>query len=197
MSIRRTIAIAAALAVAALTAIGLVQLAGSSSSDGGHTRAPLGPARQRALLAGSPPALAALHSQGGQLLDGSGLNRRMAALHGYPVVVNKWASWCAPCRAEFAAFQRVAAEYGRRVAFLGLNSGDSSRADAESFLRSHPVSYPSYYDPSGALGLRLTDSSFTPVTVFIPVHGVPFVYQGQLPDAGKLAEEVVRYALDA
>lgn len=192
---RRPLAIAAVLAVAALVAAGLAQLAGSSS-DGG-AQAPLSAARQQALLAGSPPALAALHAQGGALLDGGGLTRRLASLRRYPVVVNKWASWCAPCRAEFGAFQRVAAEYGRRVAFLGLDSGDSSRADALAFLRGHRVSYPSYYDPSGALGLRLTDSSFTPVTVFVPVHGQPFVYQGQLPSAGRLAQEVLRYALGA
>lgn len=195
MPLRRLLAIAAVLCIAALIAIGLVQLAGSSSGDGDRT--PLSPARQRALLAGSPPALAALHAQGGALLDGAGFERRLASLHGYPIVVNKWASWCVPCRAEFGAFQHVAAEHGRRIAFVGLDSGDSSRGEAIAFLRSHPVSYPSYYDPSGGLGLRLTDSSFTPVTVFIPLHGQPFVYQGQLPSAGKLTEEVLRYALGA
>ncbi|HEX5307958.1 MAG TPA: TlpA disulfide reductase family protein [Solirubrobacteraceae bacterium] len=195
MSLPRLLAIVAGLAVVALIAVGLVQLAGSSSGGGRQT--PLSPARQHALLAGSPSALAALHAQGGMLLDGKGLAGRLASLRGYPVVLNKWASWCVPCRAEFGAFQRVAAEYGKRVAFLGLDSGDSSHADALAFLRSHPVSYPSYYDPGGALGLRLTDSSFTPVTVFMPVHGRPFVYQGQLPSAGKLSEEVLRYALGA
>jgi cytochrome c biogenesis protein CcmG/thiol:disulfide interchange protein DsbE len=110
-------------------------------------------------------------------------------------VINKWASWCVPCRAELGAFQRVAARYGRRVAFLGLDSGDASRTDAAAFLRAHPLSYPSYYDPSGALGSRVTDSSFTPVTVFVPVHGAPFIHQGQYPSAGKLEGDVGRYAL--
>lgn len=195
MSARRLLAILAALAALALIAVGLTQLPGSGSS-GGAQKAPSA-AQQRALLAGSPPALSALHAQGGMLLEGKRLTRRLASLRGYPVVLNKWASWCVPCRAEFGAFRRVAAEYGRRVAFLGLDSGDSSRADALGFLRSHPVSYPSYYDPGGALGLKLTDSSFTPVTVFIPVHGQPFIYQGQFPSAGKLAQEVLRYALGA
>jgi cytochrome c biogenesis protein CcmG, thiol:disulfide interchange protein DsbE len=194
MSARRLLAIPAGLAVAALIAVGLTQLPGSGS--GGGAQKPLSAAAQRALLAGSPAALAALHMQGGMLLNGKRLTRRLASLRGYPIVVNKWASWCLPCRAEFDAFQRVAAQYGRRVAFLGLDSGDSSRADALAFLRGHPVSYPSYYDPSGALGLRMTDSSFTPVTVFVPVHGQPFIYQGPIPDASKLEGEVKRYALD-
>jgi len=193
---RRLLAILASLAALALIAVGLTQLPGSST--GGRGQPPLTAAQQRALLVGSPPALAALHRKGGRLLSGgsASLHAELAALRGYPVVINKWASWCVPCRAEFGAFARVAAEYGRRVAFLGLDSGDSSRADALRFLRSHPVSYPSYYDASGALGLQTTDSSFTPVTVFIPVHGPPFIYQGQLPSTAKLEEEIKRYALD-
>ncbi|MGH2835057.1 MAG: TlpA disulfide reductase family protein [Solirubrobacteraceae bacterium] len=200
MGPRRLLAILAGLAVAALIAIGLTQLPGSSrTSAGGHEQAPLQEVQQDALLAGSPPALAALHRQGGRLLSGgsAALHAELAALHGYPVVINKWASWCVPCRAEFGAFARVAAEYGRRVAFIGLDSGDSSRGDALGFLAGHPVSYPSYYDSSGALGLALTDSSFTPVTVFIPVHGQPFIYQGELPSAQKLEEDLIRYALHA
>lgn len=197
MRLRHLLAIFAGLAVVALIAVGLTQLPGSS--DGGHTSRPLTAAQQRALLVGSPPALRALHRQGGRLLSAGNatLQAQLAALRGYPVVINKWASWCVPCRAEFGAFAQVAARYGTRVAFLGLDSGDSSRADALKFLRGHPISYPSYYDSSGTLGLALTDSSFTPVTVFIPVHGQPFIYQGQLPSAEKLEEELVRYALHA
>lgn len=197
MTPRRLLAIAGCLALAALIAVGLTQLPNSSSNGAGQS--PLSAASQRIALAGSPPALATLHRQGGALLDAGGgraLRARLAALKGYPVVMNKWASWCVPCRAEFSAFQHAAARYGRRVAFVGLDSGDSSRAGALAFLHTHPVSYPSYYDPSGTLGLQFTDSSFTPVTVFIPAHGTPFIHQGQYPSAQKLEEDVKRYALD-
>jgi hypothetical protein len=64
-------------------------------------------------------------------------------------------------------------------------------------LRSFPVSYPSWYDPSGSLGEQITDSSFTPVTVFIPVHGKPYIHQGQYPDEGKLRADIEKYALNA
>ncbi|MGA7705016.1 MAG: TlpA disulfide reductase family protein [Solirubrobacteraceae bacterium] len=195
MTHRRAIAIFVCLAALALIGVGIPQLPHDSSGGSPNTR--LTAAQASALLAGSPPALAALHVQGGKLLDGgaSAFNARLAALKGHPIVINKWASWCVPCKEEFAAFQRVSAEYGRRVAFVGIDSEDPKRADSQAFLRSFPVSYPSYYDPSGHLGIQVTDSSFIPVTVFKPLHGRPFIYQGQLPSASRLREEVKRYAL--
>jgi cytochrome c biogenesis protein CcmG, thiol:disulfide interchange protein DsbE len=112
-------------------------------------------------------------------------------------VVNKWASWCEPCRAEFGVFQRVSVSMGRRVAFLGIDSGDSSRGGAASFLRSFPVSYPSYFDPGGQAGAAVTDSSFTPVTVFYDAAGGEYIHQGPYPTVAKLERDVRRYALGA
>jgi cytochrome c biogenesis protein CcmG/thiol:disulfide interchange protein DsbE len=180
----------------ALIAIGVGQLPRGSSGGKAATR--LTVAQTSALLAGSPGALAALHAQGGMLLEGGApaLHARLAALKKYPVVINKWASWCEPCKEEFGAFQRVAAEYGRSVAFIGIDSGDPDRAKALDFLKSFPVSYPSYYDASEGLGLQLTDSTFTPATVFIPTHGAPEIIQGEYQSAAKLEKDVRRYALE-
>jgi cytochrome c biogenesis protein CcmG/thiol:disulfide interchange protein DsbE len=196
MTIRRTIFTLAALALAGLIAVGVVELPRDSSTSEVHAER-LTRAQASALLAGSPPPLAALHGQGSELLEGSTLHARLSALKGYPVVINKWASWCGPCRQELGAFQRVSAEYGRRVAFLGIDSSDPGRGHALAFLRSLPMSYPSFYDPSGALGEQLTDSSNTPVTVFIPLHGRPFIRQGQYPSVAKLRRDVEQYALNA
>lgn len=194
---RRAILTLVCLAIAGLIAVGVSELPGSPSTDTGNTSR-LTRARVEALLAGSPPPLAALHAQGGKLLDGGGktLHARLAALKGYPVVIDKWASWCVPCREELPAFQRASAEYGKRVAFVGLDSGDSGKASAEAFLRSFPVSYPSWYDPSGALGEQITDSSFTPVTVFVARDGKRYIRQGQYPSVAKLEQDIQRYALD-
>lgn len=189
---------AGGLVLATLLVVGLIQLAGSSSSS--STASPrLTLAQMRAQLAGAPPQLAALHAQAGELLPGGlpAVRARLAQLHGQPVVINKWASWCQPCRAEFAAFQRVSLDQGRRVAFIGLDSGEASRTDALAFLRAAPVSYPSYFDQSGAAGVAVTDSTFTPVTVFVNRSGAQYIHQGPYPDAGKLERDVRRYALDA
>jgi cytochrome c biogenesis protein CcmG/thiol:disulfide interchange protein DsbE len=196
MTARRALLGLTALALIVLIAIGVTQLPRSS---GGDPATRLTAAQTSALLAGSPAPLATLHAQAGMLLDGGGaaLHARIASLKGYPVVINKWASWCVPCQEESAVFQRVSAEYGRRVAFIGIDSEDSHRADGAAFLKSFPVSYPSYYDKSGALGLQLTDSTFRPATVFIPAHGRPYIREGEYPSAAKLRRDVERYALHA
>jgi thiol-disulfide isomerase/thioredoxin len=197
MNFRAPLLLAGALALAVLLAVGLLQLARQPRGPAAGAST-LAPAQMRALLAGSPVPLQLLHVQAGELLPGGrdALHARLAALHGWPVVIDKWASWCEPCQAERAIFQRVAAELGRRVAFIGIDSGDHDRGAALAFLRSVPPSYPSYYDPSGRLGIEVTDSGFTPVTVFYDRHGGEYPRQGAYPSAAKLRRDVERYALD-
>jgi cytochrome c biogenesis protein CcmG, thiol:disulfide interchange protein DsbE len=196
MTLKRVSIAAGAVALLALLAVGLVQLAGSSGSAAAPSKLTL--AQMRARLADSPAPLAALHAQASELLPGGldAVRARLAALRGYPVVVNKWASWCVPCRSEFGAFQRASVAQGRQVAFIGLDSGDSSLLDARAFLHSFPVSYPSYYDESGQAGAAITDSAFTPVTVFYDRRGREYIRQGPYLSAAKLEQDVRRYALD-
>jgi cytochrome c biogenesis protein CcmG/thiol:disulfide interchange protein DsbE len=160
---------------------------------------PLTAAQVRARLAGSPRALAALHARGGELLPGNtqSWQAQLQALKGLPLVVNKWASWCVPCQGERAVLQHAAADEGRRVAFLGLDSEDTSRGDAKAFLRAVQTSYPSFYDESGELGRSVTDSAFTPVTVFYNSHGGRYIHQGPYTSVAALERDVERYALNA
>jgi thiol-disulfide isomerase/thioredoxin len=185
-----------AAALALVVGLGVAQLAGSSHP--GQAALQVSPAQAAARLAGSPAPLQELHAQANELLSGgwSALSARLRALKGYPVVVNKWASWCEPCRSEFPIFQRAALDMGRRVAFIGLDSGDGERSKALAFMRSFPVSYPSYYDPSEQAAEQLTYSSFTPVTVFITPSGSLYPRLGPYTSVAALERDMRRYALD-
>jgi cytochrome c biogenesis protein CcmG/thiol:disulfide interchange protein DsbE len=192
---RRLLISAALLATTVLLVVGLLQLGGPAAGPG-PTKLTL--AQMQASLAGSPEPLAALHAQAGQVLPGglAALRTRLAELRGKAIVINKWASWCEPCRSEFGVFQRVSLARGRQVAFVGIDSGDSSPGKALAFLRSFPVSYPSYFDRNGDAGEAITDSSNTPVTVFLNSHGSEYIHQGPYVSVAKLERDVARYALD-
>ncbi|MGE0068259.1 MAG: TlpA family protein disulfide reductase [Solirubrobacterales bacterium] len=187
---RRTTLISALVGVA--LAVLVASGCGSSAEDGSGSKPP----DYQRLLAGSPAPLAALHEQANELLPGGNdaYEKRIAALRGYPVVTNVWASWCGPCRIEFPALQKLSARYGKRVAFLGVNAEDDADA-AKTFLRETPVPYPSYSDPDadikgsiGGIGL--------PTTAFYNADGtLCFVKQGQYADSGALAADVRRFAL--
>lgn len=146
---------------------------GEDAQSSGRADSPhaLTPAQVRVALRGSAAPLAALHRQGAQIVGGAEqFRKRLAALSGRPVVVNEWASWCVPCRTEFPLFASAAAHFGRRVAFLGLNVSDQS-GSARQFLRDHPVSYPSYFDPAGSVAASFGSAAALPTTLFFAADG--------------------------
>ncbi len=152
-------------------------------------------ANAKHVLADSPAPLAALHDQASRLLGGFGaLETRLRQLRGYPVVLNAWASWCPPCRAEFPIFAAASALYGRQVAFLGADTEDTPQ-DASAFLAKHPVSYPSYQTSSAALdSIALIEG--TPTTIYIGREGkVVFKHIGQYESEATLDEDIAHYAL--
>lgn len=188
---RRPLLLLAALALVVVVAVGLVQ----TSGQGGGSEVDVPDRAEVAkLLAGAPAPLANLHARSNALLAAGTAKAELAALKGYPVVVNKWGSWCNPCRAEFPVLQQVSAELGTTVAFLGLDVSDS-RGDAARFLAKNPVSYPSLYDPKldAAQALEVA-SAFNPATVFYDRAGKQtYIHQGQYVTAEELKADIARY----
>jgi thiol-disulfide isomerase/thioredoxin len=148
-------------------------------------------------LAGSPAPLAALHQQADHILGGeSALFARIHTLRGYPIVINLWGSWCAPCVGEFGLFGTASAYYGRQVAFLGADVGDSA-ADGQAFMQQHPVSYPSYEARERDLNRIVPQGILaTPTTIFLNRAGrLVHVQTGQYFSQGSLDYDIRTYAL--
>jgi thiol-disulfide isomerase/thioredoxin len=194
---KRIAIVAGAAVLVAVLVVGLSQ-AGSGGSGTPKSAAPAA-ARAAKELRGAPAPLASLHGEASRLLGGGppAYKARVAGLHGYPIVVNKWASWCGPCRAEFPDFQRASVRYGKRVAFLGVD-GNDNHGDALKFLKQYPVSYPSYEDPSNTIAQVFNGVAAFPTTVYYDRRGqVSYIHQGQYLSGAKLEQDIERYALRA
>jgi thiol-disulfide isomerase/thioredoxin len=187
----RALMLLAALALVAVVVIGLTQAGGAPSGPAaGDERFDLAEA-QRQLL-GAPAPLAALHRQANRFLEGGreAFDARLRELRGHPVVINKWASWCGPCRAELPILQRVSTERGKEIAFVGVNARDK-RPAAERFAARYPVPYPSYEDPAERIARALKAPSNFPVTLFVDERGrTIFTHQGGYRSAAELEADI-------
>ncbi len=146
-------------------------------------------------LSGSPPALEKLHDQDSELLGGgtSAFEKRLKDLRGYPIVINKWASWCRPCRQEFPFFRNQSLDKGKKIAFLGINSSDN-KSDARKFLANNPISYPSYIDTEQKLAEMVDARQTFPATIFISSRGKLIrVHPGQYASESALEADINRY----
>ena len=180
--------------LAGLAAAAMLTLASCGGDDGGGAAAQ--PPDFEAALKGAPPELAAIHEQENELLPGGteAFEARLRELRGTPVVVNKWASWCGPCRAEFPYFQSQAARHGKDVAFLGVNSNDGEDS-ARDFLAEFPVPYPSYLDPKLEIAALIDAAVEFPATAFYDSNGkLAYVRRGGYDSNAALAADIERYA---
>ena len=113
---------------------------------------------------------------------------------GKPVVVNKWASWCGPCRLEFPFFRSQAEKRKGEVLFIGVNSNDN-RGEAEKFLGEEPVPFKHFEDPQLEIAASFDAVQAFPATAYYDKDGeLAYVHQGPYSDEEGLAKDIERYA---
>jgi len=111
---------------------------------------------------------------------------------GRPVVINFWATWCPPCRAELPGFNAAAAEYTDIVFMMvDLTDGVQETQDVvRSFMEENGYTFPVYFDTEYS-GVEAYEIYSIPLTVFIDANG-------DLVDShiGSMSEDVLRGYLD-
>lgn len=105
--------------------------------------------------------------------DGDGNTLSLSDFFGKPIVINFWATWCPPCKAELPTFNEAFAKYGADVQFIMLNMTDGMRETADGvkkFVADGGYTFPVYYDT--ALDGAITYAAYSiPMTVFINADG--------------------------
>lgn len=140
-----------------------------------------------------PPSDKAIESVPGGLPDvtlaclGEGPEVDLAGLRGRPLVVNVWASWCGPCRAELPILGAVSEQTRGKIDFLGVNVSDTRKSGLE-MAGTYKMRFPSVFDPTFASrqGLRV---SGVPLTLFVRPSGtIAYRHNGPITSEDQLKQ---------
>ena len=106
------------------------------------------------------------------VLDSNNNKVKLSDMKGKPVVVNFWASWCPPCRAEMPHFEEAFRETGTEVQFMMIDlvGGGETKDKAKKFVRGEGFTFPIFFDTTGEAA-RQYDVSAIPTSVFVDAEG--------------------------
>lgn len=120
--------------------------------------------------------------------DKEGKPVKLSDMKGTPVVLNFWASWCPPCKAEMPEFDEIAKEYEGKVAFMMVDLTDGvqeTQEKAQAFIDSMGYTFPVYFDKDSDAAYKYGIQSI-PNTFFIDASGCVVAYADQAIDGDTL-----------
>ena len=120
--------------------------------------------------------------------------RKLSDFRGTPVVLNWYATWCGPCRAEIPDFQQAQDALGDRVVFIGVNLQES-QGDAVGLLEELDATYPALLDTDGEVAMHYRLLGM-PTTYFIDAEGNVVAFGAGRIVEETLVEELAKLGLD-
>jgi thiol-disulfide isomerase/thioredoxin len=148
--------------------------------------APATAAELKPWTAGATPALT--------LRDPSGREHRLADYRGKVVLVNWWATWCEPCRAEMPSFDRLQKRMDGRLVVLAVNYGEGE-ARINDFLAKYPAALTVLMDRDGSVA-KAWKARVLPTTFVVdPAGKVRYVAVGEIDADAPAFEQTLRKLL--
>lgn len=134
----------------------------------------------------------AFKAPGFTVIDGDGNAISLADMRGKPVILNLWASWCPPCKAELPDFEAAYKNYGDTIHFMMVNLTDGYQETAEkakSFIADTGYTFPVYFDTESEAAIAYNATSI-PATYFIDAEGNLVVYAHGMLNAENLQKGI-------
>lgn len=109
---------------------------------------------------------------------------KLSNVRGQPVLLNLWATWCAPCLIELPVLERIAADYKDAGLVVWAVAGDEDVQSVHSFLAKNPLKFDVLLDPDGSVGTQYEITGY-PETFLIDREGkIRDKFVGPLPSQG-------------
>jgi len=128
-----------------------------------------------------------------------GKTKKFSDYKGKPLIINVWASWCEPCRAEMGSLERLARRYnGKQFNVIGISTDDDHKA-AAAFIKQSKITFENFIDSKLFLE-NMLGANTIPLTILVNAQGRVLekargAYEWDSPETVNAIGEVFRIKL--